>query len=276
MSPPMNRELTLAEQADKYVCYQKSVQSPEHEVEFFEQAFRDAFDRDPVTLREDFCGTFLVCCEWVESNRQRTAVGVDLDPEPLNWGMANNLAELKKHQRNRVTILQQDVRELGDSKFDVLAAQNFSFWLFKTRPALLEYFRTAHGHLAHEGIMVLDMMGGGQCFDEGHTDVKKIKGGNKGYKYLWHQSRFNPITHDATFSISFVFKDGSRLDQAFIYHWRFWSIPEIRELLCEAGFSQTHVYWEDTNDEGEDLGTWSKQEIAESQPSWIAYIVGIK
>ena len=72
-------KLTLAEKADKFTCYQKSVQTPEHEVEFFEQAYRDANGRKkPMSLREDFCGTFAVCCEWVASHRQRTALGVDL------------------------------------------------------------------------------------------------------------------------------------------------------------------------------------------------------
>ena len=112
----MKNQLTLAQQADKYDCYQQAVQSPEHEVEFFEQAFREAYDREPVTLREDFCGTFAVCCEWVKSSRDRFAVAVDLDPEPLNWGMSNNLAKLKKHQRKRVTILQQDVRTVSKQK----------------------------------------------------------------------------------------------------------------------------------------------------------------
>ena len=49
---------SMAEKADKYKCYLKSVQSPEHEVEFFDQAFKDEFRRKPTTLREDFCGTF--------------------------------------------------------------------------------------------------------------------------------------------------------------------------------------------------------------------------
>ena len=68
---------TLAEKADKFICYQESVQTPEHEIEFFEQAYREAFRRKPLRLREDFCGTFSVCCRWVQSDKQRTAIGVD-------------------------------------------------------------------------------------------------------------------------------------------------------------------------------------------------------
>ena len=132
---------SLAEKADKYKCYLKSVQSPEHEVEFFDQAFKDEFRRKPTTLREDFCGTFSVCCEWVKLGIQRTAVGVDLDPEPLAWGEKHILSKLQPSQASRVRILEKDVREKTRPGADVLAAQNFSFWLFKTRKELMEYFR---------------------------------------------------------------------------------------------------------------------------------------
>ena len=81
---------TLASKADKYKCYLASVQSPEHEIDFFNQAFKEEFGRKPKTLREDFCGTFAVCCEWVRGNRKRSAIAVDLDPEPLAWGKKHN------------------------------------------------------------------------------------------------------------------------------------------------------------------------------------------
>ena len=133
----------MARQADKYICYQKSVQSPEHEVEFFEQAFKDEFGRMPKTLREDFCGTYAICCEWVKRGRERTAIGVDLDPEPIEWGTEHNFEPLSQHQKNRVKILEQDVRKTNRPRVDILAAQNFSFWYFKTRPEVLEYFKFA-------------------------------------------------------------------------------------------------------------------------------------
>ena len=117
----------MAEKADKYKCYLKSVQSPEHEVEFFDQAFKDEFRRKPTTLREDFCGTFSVCCEWVKLGKQRTAIGVDLDPEPLAWGEKHILSKLEPSQASRVRILEKDVREKTRPGVDVLAAQNFSF-----------------------------------------------------------------------------------------------------------------------------------------------------
>jgi len=267
---------TRAAKADKYVCYQKSVQSPEHEVEFFDFAYKDFFGRKPVTLREDFCGTFSVCCEWVKLGRNRSTIGVDLDPEPLDWGRRHNLSKLSESQQARVRLLQEDVRRISRPQVDVLAAQNFSFWIFKTRDEVIEYFKAARSNLAKDGIMIMDMMGGSDCFVEDLTDKRTIKKGKKGFKYYWKQESFNPINHDAEFSISFRFSDGSKMKRAFVYQWRFWSIPEVQELLAEAGFSESHVYWEETDEDDEDTGVYSRTLDTDSDPSWICYIVAAK
>src|SRR5690606_14232288 len=121
-------------------------------------------------------------------------------------------------------------RSNGSVKADVLAAQNFSFWIFKTRDALRDYFKYACDNLAERGILVADMMGGSECWEEEHRDVRKIKD----FKYVWEQARINPITHEALFHIHFKFKDGSKLERAFSYDWRFWTLPEVCELLKEA------------------------------------------
>ena len=69
--------------------------------------------------------------------------------------------------------------------------------------------------------------------------------------YLWEQETYNPINHETLCHISFDFSDGSSMTRAFTYDWRLWSIPELREILEEAGFSRTAVYWEEVDDEGD-------------------------
>lgn len=274
----MTRRAKQAEVADKYELYGLSVQDAEHEVAFFDQVFDEQFGRKPRVLREDFCGTFAICCEWAKL-RGRESIGVDLDPEPLAWGREHNLAPLTATQQEKVTLLQEDVRTVIDRKADVLAAQNFSFWIFKTRPALLAYFKAAHANLADQGLMVLDMMGGGECYEENHEDIREIDwpaGPAKSFRYIWEQHRFNPVTHEGLFKIHFRFRDRSALEDAFVYDWRFWTIPEVRELLAEAGFDQTHVYWEGTLPNGEGDDNWQRVETAGSDPSWISYIVAVK
>ena len=270
------RKRTMADKADRFDLYQKSVQHADHEVVFFEQAYREAFNCKPWTLREDFCGTFAVCCEWVKSHAKRSAIGVDLCPETLQWGKDHNLSALKESQRERISLLEQDVRKKNRPQVNVLAAQNFSFWIFKTRAEVIEYFKIARANLTKDGIMVMDMMGGGECYTEGHVDKRTIVKGKKGFKYHWEQARFNPVNADCSFYISFKFPDHSSLKHAFAYHWRFWTIPEVREMLAEAGFRESHVYWEQEDEDGEDTGVWQRGEEAPSNPSWICYVVAIK
>jgi len=283
-------EPTMASVSDKYVLYQLSVQEPEHEVEFFDKIYEQRHGRKPVVLREDFCGTFAVCCAWVKLGADRRAIGVDLDPEPLDWGRAHNLSKVPEDRRAHVELRQDDVRSIADPRADILAAQNFSFWYFKTRAAVVEYFKVAHANLAEGGLMVIDMMGGGECYEEDHRDIRPIGGYDKAmagrpdappmkfgrFKYIWEQHSYNPINHDASFYIHFKFKDGSKLERAFEYHWRFWTIAEVCELLREAGFADAQVYWEQEDEDGEGNGEWEVVTDAASDPSWIAYIVGVR
>lgn len=277
-SPPIQKKQnkqTLADKADKYDCYQQSVQEPEHEIDIFDQAFREAYNRKALKLREDFCGTFAVCCYWVESDSKRSAWGIDLCEETLQWGKNNNLNKLKGKDSRRVTVMEQDVRERSTPQVDVLAAQNFSFWIFKTREEVLEYFKIAYANLASEGVIVMDMMGGRDCYDSDLVDKRTIVKGKKGFKYHWEQAYFNPVNSHCKFYIHFKFADGSKMKKAFQYDWRFWTIPEVRELLMEAGFKDTVVYWEEDTEDDEDA-TWSKVDEAPNDYSWLCYVVGIK
>lgn len=267
------RKPTLASQADRYALYQQAVQAPDFEVDFFIKAFRREYKRRPTILREDFCGTHAVCCEWVKRRRDHVAIGVDIDPEPLNWGIQHNQSKLTEEQRSRIILQQADVRTSDGPKADVLAAENFSYWVFKTRPELREYFKIARRNLRKEGIMVLDLMGGPETMTENLQDVRR----HRGFKYVWDQARLNPINHDCTYHIHFRFPDGSELTKAFTYNWRFWTIPEVREVLLEAGFRRVDVYWEGTDpDTGKGNDIYGIATSAPQDLSWIAYMVAVK
>jgi hypothetical protein len=267
------RKHNIAATADKYVYYQRSVQEPGHEVGFFLRAYRDAYHAKPTLLREDFCGTFAVCCEWVKAGSDHQAVGVDLDPEPLTWGRDHNLAKLDQEEQSRVKLLQQDVRDVTAPKADVLAAENFSYWIFKTRAELVTYFQAARANLKAKGVFVLDLMGGGSIMKEDQRDIKKYKG----FKYIWEQVRFDPITHACKFHIHFKFKDGSKLEKAFTYDWRMWTVPELCELILEAGFKKAEVYWEGTDEKtGEGDSDFKRRKNVTPDDCWIAYVVGVK
>jgi hypothetical protein len=61
--------------------------------------------------------------------------------------------------------------------------------------------------------------------------------------------------------------------RAFSYNWRLWTLPEIRELLGEAGFSRVIVYWQGTDEEtGEPDGIFKPATVGDADPGWICYL----
>lgn len=267
------RRPKAAETADRYALYLRSVQAPDVDVAFFSRAYRGYFGADPRVLREDFCGTAAVCCEWVKRSRERESWGVDLDPEPLAWGRANNLPPLSPDRQARVHLVEGDVRSAVTPPADIVAAQNFSYFLFVTRDELRAYFEAAHRHLAEKGVLILDLFGGYESMEDNREEETE----HDGFSYVWDQAEFDPITHHGTYKIHFRFDDGSALEDAFVYHWRLWSIPEVRELALEAGFKRADVYWEGTDpDTGEGNGIYKRREHGDCDPAWTAYVVAVK
>lgn len=262
----------MASTADKYDLYIQSVQSPDVEVAFFDRAFRSHYGRSPRVLREDFCGTAAVCYEWVRSRPDRRAVGVDLDAEPLRWGEKRFGAGLVNGAASRLRIVQGDVRTTA-AKAEVISAQNFSYFCFETRKELVAYFRHARRNLGREGVMVLDALGGAEVMED---DREEITSYGK-FRYVWHQVDFDPISHHCRFAIHFRFRDGSELTNAFRYEWRLWTLPELRELLSEAGFAGVDVYWEATDRKtGEGNGVYRRRSRGDADPAWVVYLVAWK
>ena len=251
---------------DRHDLYQRAVQAVGPEARFLARTFERIAGRKPASLREDFCGTALLCAEWVRK-RGRTAVGVDLDREVLAWGAEHNLAPLGPRAAG-VRLLRQDVRAPCPGRFDVSVALNFSYFVFRTRESLRGYFRGVRRSMAGDGIFVLDAYGGYQSWRQ-QTKRRRLRG----FTYVWEQSRVDPIDHTVVNHIHFEFKDGSRLRRAFSYHWRLWTLPEIRELLAEAGFSRSTVYWEDCDADGIGTDTFRPRAHVAQLPAWVAYIV---
>jgi hypothetical protein len=94
------------------------------------------------------------------------------------------------------------------------------------------------------------------------------------FTYVWHQADFDPITHHILCKIHFEFKDGSKMKNAFTYDWRLWTLPEMRELMDEAGFKDIHVLWEGTDKKGEGNGEFTRVERGDDEEAWIAYVIG--
>ena len=277
MSRTRNRKqkADMASQADRHRLYELAVQCAEAEVDFVIDTFRELRGRKPLHLREDFCGTANVCCEWVRRGARHTAVGVDLDGEVLDWGRRHRLSALTERQRSRVALLQDDVLDAQTRPTDVVLAMNFSYWLFKQRSDLLRYFRSVHNNLVDDGIFFLDAYGGYDAFRE-IDEEREIDDGGEGFTYIWDQDHFNPVDNNLVCHIHFAFPDGSVMERAFTYDWRLYTLPEIRDLLDEAGFSRTTVYWQGWDEDGEASGEFYPTETADADAGWICYLVAEK
>jgi hypothetical protein len=277
------RPALTAATADRHELYQLSVQNVEAEIDFVDATYQALRGRHAVRLREDFCGTGNTSCEWVRRRASNLAFGLDIDQPTLDWGLEHNLSKLTPEQRKRVRLMNSNVLTPGDAVgMDCVLAMNFSYWLFKTRDQMRAYFRTVRDSLADDGVFFLDHYGGSETMTEmvEKRDIEPGKG--RKFVYEWDQASYNPITGDMTCRIHFRFPDRTRMKNAFEYHWRLWTLPEIRELLTEAGFSRVTVYWEgdelDKKGEptGEGSGEFSPSETGSADPAYISYITAEK
>lgn len=270
-SPPRQ---TLADRADRHQLYEYSVQYAESEIDFVDDTYKSLRDRRARLLREDFCGTANVCCEWVRRRKTNRAIGVDIDREVLDWGRANKLKSLTGAQRKRLDLRQENVLEVTTEAPDVISAMNFSYWLFKERRQLKHYFKRVRAALADDGVLFLDAYGGYDSFREIVEEREIDEAG--GFTYIWEQEKYEPISGGLICHIHFAFPDDSRLDRAFSYDWRLWTLPEIRELLDEVGFSNVTVYWQGWDDDGEPDGVFQPVEEGEADAGWICYLTAEK
>ncbi|MDH3326826.1 MAG: class I SAM-dependent methyltransferase [Gammaproteobacteria bacterium] len=270
---------TMAKMADLHVLYQKSVQSSEFEIGFYDERYREIRGKRkmPMVLREDFCGTALFTKDWCESHPKRRAIGVDLCSDTLKWAMENNIKPAGASVAARIDLLNENVITVVTEKVDVICAMNFSFCIFETRELLKSYFANALKGLKDDGLFFCDLMGGTNTIDA-CEESHEIEGENA--TYIWEQASYNPIDNHTQCYIHFEFDDGSRIDKAFSYSWRLWTIPELKELLLEAGFKKVQIFWEEfiedddpDNDYMEGTGNYRAVTEIAQQESWLAYIV---
>jgi SAM-dependent methyltransferase len=263
--------LTMAERADKHELYESAVQNVVEECKFVSKTFAKIRGRKPLSFREDFCGTASAACQWSRLGPKHTAIGVDIDKDVLAWGRKHRYSRLDADQKSRVTLLNANVLDADTGLVDVVGAFNFSYWIFQTRAQMLEYFRKIHATLKDDGIFFLDAFGGSEAFEE-----MKEKTQHENFTYVWEQARYSPVSGEIQSHIHFKFPDKSKLKRAFSYTWRLWTLPELTELLKEAGFPKVTVYWEGTDEEGEGNGIFMPDDRGEADAGWIAYIVAEK
>ena len=265
------RKPTQASQADPHALYELAVQQPVVMISLLQQLLeernealvqREERGEASIVLREDFCGTANLASVWVRSGDGRRAVGVDLDPAMIEYAERHSRAPLGD-AAGRLKLIEADV--LGSrATADMLVSLNFSHFIYHKREELVRYLKHARRCLREDGFMVLDVYAGPgamlQC-----NDPRKFGD----FTYYWHQASFDPGTHLVTNHIHFAFPDRSRLDEAFTYHWRLYTIPELVDAMTEAGFRDVEVLYE--TEEG-----YTDEIDPEAHEAWVGYLVGSK
>jgi hypothetical protein len=220
---------------DRFALYERCVQSPDDLVPLL----RAIHGREPVVLGEDFCGTARVSAAWVEQVPDGRAVAVDHDREAAS--------RVPRHAAVEV-VVGDVVRDTdhGRHAADVIWAGNFSIGEQRSRAELLAYLGHARRRLRSTGVLVCDLYGGETAFLTGSVDRDVPLPGGGAVRYTWEQREADPLTGRVVNAMHFELRrpDGGeqRMRDAFVYRWRLWGVPELRDAMLEAGFSSTAVY----------------------------------
>ncbi len=256
---------------NKHYYYEKSVQNPSHEVEFLADEYKRIKKRKAKTLREDFGGTGFLSCTWVAKHKENEAVAIDLDSDPIEYGKLRHYSKLNSEQQKRMKYTKGNVLSTSNPKADIICAFNFSYFIFKKRKEILKYFKAVRKTCGKNTVFFLDLFGGpeSQTLLEEETE-------HDNFSYFWDCQKFNPITNECLFAIHFKDEKGKKHKNCFTYDWRLWSMPELTDLLEEAGFSKVITYWEgDDDDDDGGNGEFYPSREEENCDSWVTYIAAL-
>lgn len=229
------------ESVDRHALYESCVQSAEETVPLLRAIHGD----DPRVLGEDFSGTAAVSREWVRTVPDGTATAQDLDSETIDAGRAAARTELV--DGDRLSWLVGDVRD-GGAEADVVYVGNFSICELHARADLVAYLRATRARLKPGGVVVCDLYGGDTAYSIGSAErVEPGPEPGTHVLYTWEQREADPLTARVLNVIHFEIQDEDdatlvELVEAYVYDWRLWSVPELREAMLEAGFAETEVH----------------------------------
>jgi SAM-dependent methyltransferase len=257
-------ELTLKE---KYDYYESSVQNPKQELKTLLKMHRHLSKETPRVLREDFCGTGYLACEWVKLSPENKSYGIDLDLEPINIGKERHYSRLNKEQKTRMQYIQADVTKGISKDADIIVAFNFSYFIFKTRSQLLKYFKSVRKGLKKDGVFYIDLFGGPDSYKV-LEEMRELDG----YNYYWDCQKFDALTNECLFAIHFKPDGRKKMKNVFTYDWRMWGIAELKDILTDAGFKTVQSFWEGEDGKGEGNGIFKPTNHAEQCEAWVTYL----
>lgn len=226
----------------RYDLYERCVQDPAALVPFL----RSLHGGDPRVLAEDFCGSAALSREWLCKVPNAVAYATDIDPAMI--AVARDRCSALHLRLTCASVL-----DAPPTPADVIFVGNFSIGELHSRSQLLRYLALARKRLNPRSIFVCDTYGGESAFHLGAiqriiplaTHEFDLGPASARIRYTWEHRIANPLSAMVTNAIHFrVECDGEiihQLTDAFVYHWRLWSVPELVDAMCEVGFVRVEV-----------------------------------
>ncbi len=222
---------------DRHDLYEHCVQSPENLVPFLRAIHGGKGDAAPRTLCEDFCGTAALSRAWCRMVDGGRAIATDLAEEVL--------ARARRDAPDGLVLCRGDTTRI-DARGDIIFVGNFSIGEIHARPALVAYLSRCRERLEPAGVFVCDIYGGESALREGFVHRPHPLGNGRIVRYTWEQREVDPLTHMVINAMHFRIERAGVIEDelldAFVYHWRLWSVPELRDAMREAGFTSVEVY----------------------------------
>jgi SAM-dependent methyltransferase len=278
------RRMSRSRRPDKRELYRWAVQDPRAQVTFLARIYERYAGRWPGRLREDFAGNAADAVDWLALGGE-LAVAVDIDGPTLRWG-ERRARRVLGDRAQRLQIVEADVREVRPPavpSVDVVAALNFSPLVFHTRQDLLAYATAARRGLRRNGVLVLNVFGGVDMMRP-RRERRVVRGRAlyavepplPPFEYEWEQRSYDARTARLDCRLHFKARgDDGRprvWRNAFRYDCRLWTLPELLEVLADAGFSKAEV-WQHFERRGRAVFEPVSQIEGKA---WIAYVVGVR
>ncbi len=251
---------------DRHDLYELCVQSARDLVPFL----RAMHEQDPRVLCEDFCGTAALSRAWCEMVEGGSAIGTDLDEDVL--------ARAARGGTPRLALRREDARS-SEARGDLIFVGNFSIGEIHDRGDLVAYLTRCRERLGAGGVFICDTYGGDAAYRIGHVHRMHRAPDGRRVRYTWEQREANPLTGMVENALHFRVDRGGTIEEevheAFVYHWRLWSVPELRDAMCEAGFASADVYnkMPDAMDEEGNAYALPTTEV-EDEEGFIVCVVG--
>lgn len=227
--------------------------------------FAQALAPRATVLREDFAGSAALARAWADRSGKHTAFAIEKDKEVASY--------VGVHPRVKAVVA--DATRCKQQA-DIIAATNFPLGYLHNRKALVAYLSHARKCLRKGGVFFADMYGGDGVFTP-QTQKRVLRSTIVGrFTYEWQQVEASSASGLVKNAIHFHvgLRSGLRLENAFTYHWRLWSLPELRDAMAEAGFKKVQVFdrLADAIDEEGNAYITPLETGEAMDATWVAYV----